>query len=124
MGRIMSRTNRAQTPHAYKTTALAKEGVIFAAANGLLVGIGAINNSGAVRYLQVHDATADPGAAAVPAVSVAMAIGASVSLSFGPGLDLFTAAGIYWTCSTAAAVNTKSATNDLLVWAQYYKPAK
>lgn len=117
----MARKDREQTPYAFKTAALAKEGLIYGAANGLLVSVHALNASAGVRYLQLHDSVTDPGGAAVPAVSLPVAAGALVSASYRPGLDLFTATGCYWTCSTAAAVNTKSASNDMLVWGQYYK---
>lgn len=115
------RRNREQTPYAFKTAALAKEGLIYTGTDGMLSAIYAVNNSAAAKYLQLHDAVADPGAAAVPIASVIVPAGGNASMVSVVGLNLFAATGIYWTCSTTAAVNTLSGTDDLLVWGQYYR---
>ncbi len=57
-----STTVRVATPSAYATSALAKEEAIYGSGGGKLAAVYAINNSGALKYLQLFDATSTPGA--------------------------------------------------------------
>lgn len=83
--------------------------LVLKAAPGVLYGLSGYNSKTSPQFIQVHDATAEPAANAVPKVLVRVAAESSFSLDFGPRGRAFAAGIVVCNSSTGPTLTIGAA---------------